>query len=171
LPFPEDATIMLSGFLVAHEVVKPLPIFLNVYAGLLISDFFLYSIGKKYGRMVAEHKRFHKIISPNRLLKLEEKFKKGDIWVILIGRHLLGLRAQIFLVAGVMRMSPLKFIITDAATALLTIAFMGGIGYVGGHSLWVLKNDIKRIEHIGIVVLVILLAGWIVFRYFKSKPR
>jgi membrane protein DedA with SNARE-associated domain len=171
LPFPEDATIILSGFLVAHEVVKPLPIFLSVYAGLLISDVFLYSVGKKYGRMVVEHKRFHKIISPDRLLKLEEKFKKGDIWVILIGRHFLGLRAQIFLVAGVMRMPLLKFIITDAATALLTIAFMGGIGYVGGNSVQILRKDLKRIEHIGIVVLVILLAGWIIFKYLKTMFR
>ena len=171
LPFPEDATIMLSGFLVAHEVVKPLPIFLSVYAGLLISDFFLYSVGKKYGRMVVEHKRFHKIISPDRLLNLEEKFKKGDVWVILIGRHFLGLRAQIFLVAGVMRMPLLKFIITDAATALLTIAFMGGIGYVGGNSVQILRKDLKRIEHIGIVVFVILLAGWIIFKYLKTMFR
>jgi membrane protein DedA with SNARE-associated domain len=42
LPFPEDATIMLSGFLVPHEVVKPLPIFLSVYTGLLFSDFFFF---------------------------------------------------------------------------------------------------------------------------------
>jgi membrane protein DedA with SNARE-associated domain len=168
LPFPEDATIMLSGFLVAHEVVKPLPIFLSVYAGLLFSDFFLYSVGKKYGRMVVEHKRFYKIISPDRLFKLEEKFKKGDVWVILIGRHFLGLRAQIFLVAGVMRMRPLKFIITDAATALLTIAFMGGIGYAGGNSIRILKKDLSRIEHIAIVVLIVLFAGWFFFRYFKK---
>ena len=94
-----------------------------------MSDFFLYLVGKKYGRMVVEHKRFQKIISPDRLSKLEEKFKKRDVWVILIGRHFLGLRAQIFLVAGVMRMPTIKFLVADATTALLTIAFMGGIGY------------------------------------------
>jgi len=171
LPFPEDATIMLSGFLVAHKVISPLPICLSVYTGVLISDFFLYSVGKKYGRMVTEHKRFQKIISPDRLLKLEEKFKKGDVWAILIGRHFLGLRAQIFLAAGVMRMPALKFIVTDAATALLTIAFMGGIGYLGGNSIQILRKDVKRIEHIGIVVFVVLLAGWIIFKHLKTTYR
>ena len=131
LPFPEDATLILSGFLVANEIIKPLPTFLIVYAGLLASDFFLYLVGKKYGRMMVEHKRFRRIISPDRLSKLEEKFKKGDVWVILIGRHFLGLRAQIFLVAGVMRMPGIKFLMADATTALLTIALMGGIGYAG----------------------------------------
>jgi len=171
LPFPEDATLILSGFLVAHGAITPLPTFLTVYAGLLVSDFFLYLVGKKYGRMVVEHKRFQKIISPDRLSKLEEKFKKGDVWVILIGRHFLGLRAQIFLVAGVLRMSTIKFLMADATTALLTIALMGGIGYVGGNSIQILKKDLTRIEHIAIIVLVILFACWIIYVYFKGNKK
>ena len=171
LPFPEDATLILSGFLVAHGAITPLPTFLTVYAGLLASDFSLYLVGKKYGRMVVEHKRFQKIISFDRLSKLEEKFKKGDVWVILIGRHFLGLRAQIFLVAGVMRMPPVKFLVADATTSILTIALMGGIGYVGGNSLQILKKDLTRIEHIVIVVLMILIAGWISLKYFKGNKK
>jgi membrane protein DedA with SNARE-associated domain len=38
---------------------------------------------------------------------------------------------------------------------------MGGIGYAGGNSIQVLQKDVKRIEHIGIVVFALLLAGWI----------
>jgi membrane protein DedA with SNARE-associated domain len=171
LPFPEDATLLLSGFLIANEIIKPLPAFLVVYPGLLLTDFSLYLVGKKYGRMVVEHKRFQKIISPDRLSKLEEKFKKGDVWVILIGRHFLGLRAQIFLVAGVMRMPAIKFLIADATTALLTIALMGGIGYAGGNSIHILRKDLTRIEHIAIVVLMILITGWLVFKYFKGSKK
>ena len=171
LPFPEGATLILSGFLVAHEVINPFPTFLIIYAGLLASDFLLYLVGKKYGRMIVEHKKFRRIISPDRLLKLEEKFKKSDVWVILIGRHFLGLRAQIFLVAGVMRMPAIKFLIADATTALLTIALMGGIGYVGGNSIQILKKDLTRIEHIAIIVLVILFACWIIYVYFKGNKK
>jgi membrane protein DedA with SNARE-associated domain len=68
-------------------------------------------------------------------------------------------------------MSAIKFIITDAASALVTIGLWGGIGYLGGNSIQILKNDIKRIEHIGIVVFAVLLAGWVFYKYFKSKPR
>jgi len=171
LPFPEDTTLILSGFLVAHKAITPLPTFLTVYAGLLVSDFFLYQVGKKYGRMVVEHKKFRRMISLDRLSKLEEKFKKSDIWVILIGRHFLGLRAQIFLVAGVLRMPTIKFLMADAATALLTIALMGGIGYVGGNSVQILKKDLTRIEHVAIVAIMIAIAGWIFFKYFKGTKK
>src|SRR4030066_632030 len=66
-PFPEDATLILGGFLTAHGVIKPLPAFSVLYLGLLITDFSLYLVGKKYGRSVVEHKRFRKIISSDRL--------------------------------------------------------------------------------------------------------
>jgi membrane protein DedA with SNARE-associated domain len=171
LPFPEDATLILSGFLVGQNVISPFQTFLTVYSGLLISDYFLYWAGKKYGRMLVLHKKFQKIISPDQLSKLEEKFQRRGIWVIFIGRHFIGLRAQIFLVAGVMRMPAIKFLTTDATTALLTIAFMGGMGYAGGNSVQILRRDLTRIEHIAIVVLMMLIAGWIVFKYFKGNKK
>jgi membrane protein DedA with SNARE-associated domain len=170
-PFPEDATLILSGFLTAHEVIKPLPAFSVLYLGLLITDFSLYLAGKKYGRSVVEHKRFHKIISSDRLSKLEEKFKKWGGLVVFLGRHVWGLRAQIFLVAGVMKMSAIKFLVADATSALFSIALWGGIGYLGGNSLQVLKKDATRIEHIGVVILVLLLLGGIIFRYFKNYRK
>jgi membrane protein DedA with SNARE-associated domain len=170
-PFPEDATLILSGFLTAHDVIKPLRAFSVVYLGLLITDFSLYVVGKKYGRSIVEHKRFHKIISPDRLSKLEEKFKKWGGLVIFLGRHVWGLRAQIFLVAGVMKMSAIKFLMADGIAAFFTIALWGGIGYLGGNSLQVLKKDVTRIEHIAVVVLVLLLACGIFFWYFKNKGK
>jgi len=171
LPFPEDTTLILSGFLIAHGVIKPVPAFLVIYPGLLMTDFFLYLVGKKYGRMVVEHKRFRRIIASDRLSKLEEKFKRWGIFVVFFGRHLLGVRAQVFLAAGVMRMPAIKFLMADAASAILTVTLMVGIGYLGGNSIEALKKDMTRIEHIAVVLLVILLMSWIVFRYFKSIKK
>jgi membrane protein DedA with SNARE-associated domain len=168
-PFPEDATLILGGFMTAHGVIKPLPAFSVLYLGLLITDFSLYLVGKKYGRSIVEHKRFHKIISLDKLSKLEEKFKKWGGLVVFLGRHVWGLRAQIFLVAGVMKMSGTKFLVADATSALFSIALWSGIGYLGGNSLQVLKKDVARVEHIAVVVLVLLLACGIFFWYFKNK--
>ena len=170
-PFPEDATLLLSGILMANAVIQPLPAFLVVYSGLLITDFFLYSAGRKYGRRLVEYKRFQRILSPDQLSKLEEKFKKWGTTVIFLGRHILGFRAQIFLVAGVMRMSVIKFLMADAISALFTIGLWGAIGYWGGSSIQILKNDIKRIEHVAIVVVIIFLVTGIFFWYFKNRGK
>jgi membrane protein DedA with SNARE-associated domain len=169
LPFPEDATLILSGFLIAQKVTKPLPTVIVVYCGLLLTDFSLYWVGKKYGRKVIEHRRFRRILSAERLLTLEEKFKKWGIYVVFVGRHFLGIRAQIFLAAGVMRMSTLKFIMADAASAILTMTLMVGIGFWGGNSIQILQKDVKRIEHVGILILAILFTGWMIYKYLRIR--
>jgi membrane protein DedA with SNARE-associated domain len=169
LPFPEDGILLLSGFLAAHDAIKPFPVFFVVYSGLLMTDFLLYSVGKKYGRRIVEHKRFQKIITNDRLTKIEGKFKKWGALVVFFGRHLLGLRAQIFLVAGVMRMSWKQFLLVDGASALFTITLWGGLGYVGGNQIQALKRDIIKTEQIVMVILAILIGSILLFRYLKKR--
>ena len=171
LPFPEDTILILSGFFIAQGITQPLPTLLVVYSGLLMTDFSLYLAGRKYGRRVVQHKIFQRIISPDRLSKLEEKFERWGILVVFFGRHLLGVRAQVFLSAGVMRMPAIKFLMADAASAILTVTLMVGIGYLGGNSIEVLKKDMTRIEHVAVVLLILLIMSWIVLRYFKSIKK
>lgn len=170
-PFPEDTTLILCGFLIFNDVVKPLHAGLVVYSGVLLSDLFLYFVGRKYGRMIVTHKRFQKIISPEKLSLLEEKFNKRGVLLLLFGRHFVGLRAQILLTAGVMRMSSIKFLTIDAVSASLTIAFMVGAGYMGGNSLQIILKDVTRVEHVAIFLAVTFLALYLLFRYLTSGRK
>jgi len=170
LPFPEDGVLLLSGFLIAHGTIKLFPTFLAVFPILIVTDFFIFTVGRRYGRMLVRHKRFGRLISPEKLLKLEEKFRRRGAWVVLFGRHILGLRTPIFLAAGVTRMSVTKFLIVDAATAFLTIAlFWGGIGILGDDRIGRLTNEAAKIGHLAMVVFLILLAGWIGYWYWKRR--
>ncbi len=65
-------------------------------------------------------------------------------------------------------MSPLKFLAADAFSSLFTMALMIGAGYMGGNSLEIIKRDITKIEHIGILLAVMIFAVYLLFRYFKS---
>jgi membrane protein DedA with SNARE-associated domain len=171
LPFPEDAVLILAGFLVANRTIKLIPAFLAIYSGLLLTDFILFSFGNRYGRKLVENKRFQKILTAGRLAKLEEKFERWGILVIFFGRHLLGLRAQIFLAAGVMRMSWKKFLISDAVSALVTITLWCGLGYLGGQSIQTLRKNIKGIELIVTVIVLISIGIMMVIKYLKSKGK
>jgi membrane protein DedA with SNARE-associated domain len=168
-PFPEDTTLILCGFLISQDVIKILPALVVIFSGLMITDFSLYLVGRKYGRMVIAHKRFRKILSAERLSKIEDIFKKKGVFVILVGRHFLGLRAQIFLTAGVMKMAPLKFLLADVFSSIVTVTIMVGAGYIGGNSLEIVKKDIGRIEHVIILVSVIILAVYLLVSYLKSR--
>ncbi len=169
LPFPEDATLIMCGLLISTQVVWPIPALLTVYAGLLLADLLLHFIGRKYGRQIVTHRRFRKWISPERLSFLEKKFNQRGILLILFGRHLAGLRAQIFLVSGILRMPALKFLLTDAVSSLFTMALMIGAGYWGGNGVKLLKRGIVRIEHIVILVIIFSITIYSLYRYMKPK--
>jgi membrane protein DedA with SNARE-associated domain len=167
-PFPEGVTLIGGGFLISTSVVQPIPALFIAYSGVLIGDILAYSLGRKYGRMIVANKMFRRIISPERLSMLEDRFNKWGILFVLIGGRLIG---EIFLVAGIMRMPLLKFLTVDAISSLFTIAIWVGIGYTGGYSLQVIKKDITRVEHIAILLIIILIVIWLLFRYFKSRQN
>lgn len=171
LPFPEDTTLILCGFLIFTNVVKPLPALLVVYAGVLLTDLLLYGVGRKYGPIIVTHKRFHKMISMEKLTLLEEKFSRWGILVILFGRHLVGIRAQILLVAGVIRMPFLTFLASDACSASITIAFMVGAGYIGGNSYTIITTDTSRIGHVVVFLIVTCTALYFFLRHIKSARK
>lgn len=66
-------------------------------------------------------------------------------------------------------MSTLRFIMADAASAIFTITLMVGIGFLGGNSIEILQKDLKRIEHIGILILAIFFTGWMIYKQFKNR--
>jgi membrane protein DedA with SNARE-associated domain len=66
-------------------------------------------------------------------VKTEKKYTGERAMGVLFGRHILGLRAQILLMARVMRMSVTKFLIADPHTAVLTLTvalFWAGIVFL-----------------------------------------
>ncbi len=166
-PFPEDATLILCGVLIATGVVKPLAGLIASYAGLISMDLFLFHIGKKYGTKVTSAKRFSKILTQERLLKLEQKFSRWGIFFLVIGRQLVGLRAQIFLACGTLRMPSFKFLAADMASALITMAIMVGIGYAGGNSINSLSRNIHRIGDAAVVLVVVSIFFFFFYKYVK----
>jgi membrane protein DedA with SNARE-associated domain len=170
-PFPEDSILILNGFLVARCVVDPLAASLVVYTGLLMTDYSLYWVGRTYGRDVIEITRFRKIMTPERLSRLEVKFQRWGGLVVFFGRLLLGVRAQIFLTAGVLRISRIEFLIFDGLSAAIMVVFWGAVGFYGDHGIHVVEAKVRRIEHVVMMILVLIIAAAVMYAYVKSKRK
>ena len=170
-PFPEDAILILCGFLIASGVVKPAPALIVVASGMLMTDYFLYYVGRKYGRKVVAHRRFRKIISARREVRLEKIFRRWGVLAILLGRHLVGLRSQIFLVAGILRMPRARFVLADAASSIVTMTIMVGAGYWGGSTLDLIKKDMKEAQYALLILIAIIAVALLIWRIAVGKLR
>jgi membrane protein DedA with SNARE-associated domain len=168
-PFPEDAVLILCGFMIHNDTLQPVLALLVVSFGMITTDYFLYHIGRKYGRKVVTHKRFRRIISGRRLARLKKTFDKWGVLVIFLGRHLVGLRSQIFLTAGVLRMPRLKFVLADAFSSLFTMAIMVGAGYWGGNTLEMIKKNMEEAIYALIVLILIAVLAILIWRLAVSR--
>ncbi len=163
-PFPEDAILILCGFLISSGAVQPVPALLVVGLGMLLTDFSLYHFGRKYGRKVVFHKRFHKIISARRIVRLEKIFHKWGPLVIFLGRHLVGLRSQIFLVAGILKMPRTKFVLADAVSSVITLSIMVGAGYWGASTIELIKKDMEEARYALLGLFGFIVLGLVIWR-------
>jgi membrane protein DedA with SNARE-associated domain len=169
LPFPEDMTLLLCGFLISRHAADPVSALVCVYLGLLLSDFIIYSLGRKYGRKIVTHRRFRRILPPERLEKMSRMFEKRGRLVILLGRHFAGLRAQIFLTAGISDMPARRFLVSDAAAALVTLGLLGGLGYTGGQQ-WHAVRAVMSGVGLGAFVLVgLLTTGFLAVGFLRRR--
>ncbi|MEJ2684500.1 MAG: DedA family protein [Candidatus Sulfobium sp.] len=168
-PFPEDAILLTCGFLIARGSAVPALTLISVYCGLLLTDFILYSVGRKYGRMVITHRKFSRILSREKLSRMERAFTGKGVLVILLGRQILGIRSQVLLSAGVMKMPSRRFLLSDAVSAMITLTLIAGAGYLGGHNLEALRRHISRISFAALIFLTVLFVIYFVFRYLRSR--
>ncbi|MEN6615318.1 MAG: DedA family protein [Syntrophorhabdus sp.] len=170
-PFPEDGVIIIAGVLIAQQVINFIPAIAIIYPSVLLADFILYSIGRRYGKAVLRHKRFSKIISEITYNKFEVQFNRWGSLMIVAGRHLAGLRAPIFLASGMVGVSRLKFVLVDSVSAIFSVSIMLGIGYFGGSSLAKLSKRIAHADHLIILIITACITVLIIISFFRHRRK
>lgn len=134
-PLPEEVTLVSVGvlaFMGANPEHFPPPYpgapVVNVHTAALIaffavvlSDFLIYAIGRRFGRKILYHPRVNKMFSENMIRKVEEWTHKYGAYACGIFRFTPGLRFPGHLICGVMKFPVWKFLLIDGAAALISV--------------------------------------------------
>ena len=139
-PFPGDSFIAAAGGLIAVSRLDFLVTFLIVIAGGISSVMLLYFFGKNYGRDYFMRKDF-KYFSADDILKMEQKFSKWGVLILIVSRFVVGLRAVLAIVAGIGRYRALKMLIFSVVSYIL---FTSLVMYIAIK----LVENFERIEYL-----------------------
>lgn len=170
-PVPEDTVLIAAGYLAYSEVISlkiTLPL---AYIGVLSGDLLLYYFGQKYGQKIIEHPKFLKIIPVERVDKIRRGFKRWGSWMVFFARFLVGFRSPTFLLSGVMHMPFRRFIVFDCLGALISVPIFVGLGYIFGAHVEALRHDIGLIKHWVVAVVIVLIAIFFMWRWFRSRKE
>jgi len=170
VPLPEEAVIIAGGVLAHEEVVRwgfALPVCL---IGVLSGDIVLYWVGHHWGLQVLAWRPVRHVLTPERAQTLIEAYRRHGVKIVFAARHVIGLRAPSFLMAGTVRIPFWKFFAIDAGSALVGVSFSFGVAYFLTDHLKEILTNVHRVERwIAVIVLAAGVAALVVIVRRKSR--
>jgi membrane protein DedA with SNARE-associated domain len=159
VPIPEEMPIIAAAVLSHEGVVRSwlaLPVCL---LGVLSGDMVLYGVGRHWGKQVLDRPWVRLILSPARQQWLQAAYRRHALKTVVTARHVVGLRAAAFLIAGSARVPFWKFVVADAGAALVGVPLMFGLAYFFTDQIEAIMVDVRRAERwLGLAGLVALAA-------------
>jgi membrane protein DedA with SNARE-associated domain len=156
IPIPEDLTLITAGYLAYLENISLLGAIIVGFIGVLSGDFLLFTLGRVFGRHIFELPMIRFFITPQRINYAQAKLKKNVRKICFTARFVAGLRAPIFLSAGMLGVKPMIFISLDAAAALISVPTLTYVGYYFGDEIEIGLSYIRRAEHYLIIALAVI---------------
>lgn len=169
-PISEDLLIIFSAVLASTVVPENwLKLFLAVFLGAFLSDWIPYWIGRKWGVHIWKLKWFSRLVKPEKFLKVKESYLRFGSLTLFLGRFIpFGVRNCLFAVAGMSKMSFVKFLVVDGLACFASNTTLFFLSYFCGKNYEVLLDQLRWVN-LGIFLL--FLVALITFFCYKKLLR
>jgi membrane protein DedA with SNARE-associated domain len=168
-PMPEELPIVIGGALAGSGnatwwIMLPVCI-----VGVIIGDTCLYFIGRWWGPRLLQKKWVQKrLLPPERVQKIEKNFQDYGVRILLFARLTPGIRAPIFLTAGVTRLPLGRFVLADGIYAVPGVSLLFFLGYwFTDRMVAIVQQDVEKFKSIIILVVLLAIAGYVLYRFLR----
>ncbi|NIM08980.1 MAG: hypothetical protein GTO53_07495 [Planctomycetales bacterium] len=168
LPVPEEIPIVAAGYLSSGE--EP---FLNFYAafasclaGALLGDMLIYAIGRYLGTgFLHRHPHLSHLLHEEREKQMEAWIHRHGLKVFFVARFMVGIRAPIYLAAGMLRVPFRRFLLVDSFAATVVVGLVFWLSYTFGPTIGGLVRQSQiAVTGVGLVLAGVLLLAYLIYR-------
>jgi membrane protein DedA with SNARE-associated domain len=171
VPIPEDIMLLAAGVLVHRGEVSYVGALGACAFGVIVGDTTIFLIARRLGPAALQKRPLKWLITPARHARIEELFARHGNVIVFMGRHMAGLRAPIFAMAGIHQMKLRQFWLWDGLGLCVSAPVVIGIGYLLADKLSEAKAYMKNFEMVVLGLLVVGGIGFFVWRKLRrSKP-
>jgi membrane protein DedA with SNARE-associated domain len=129
------------------------PIFGATFAGVIISDYFPYLLGKYIRKGTIKAKFLTRLFSPKKIVKIHRYMEKYGILTFIVGRFIpFGVRNTMFMTAGLFGLRPRRFALYDTIAAAISVCSLFFLAYHFGEAVG------KPFQAVGIALFVLFLS-------------
>lgn len=168
VPIPEDVPLIASG-IVLHEHPAAATWFGTILVAMtciLSGDMFLYTLGRRWGRTVFNHRSVSWLITRERMEWADRHFHRYGGWMVFFGRMVAGVRAVMCITAGVTRFPFHRFLLADFGGALVSVPTFIALGYAFAGALPTLRRYLLGAQGALLIIAVVVAA---ILIYVKRK--
>jgi membrane protein DedA with SNARE-associated domain len=168
VPIPEELPVITAGIMVGHGLhwYIMLP---TVMAGVVIGDSVLYGLGRLWGRRLLDIGFIRRRVPLEKQAQIEKNFAERGIWVLLGARMLPGVRAPMFIVAGMLRVPLGRFVLADAVYAVPLVSLLFWLAYFLSDQVLDIYNKVLAYRPIIISHLLAAVIGALLYKYAFAR--
>lgn len=152
VPIPEDIVLISGGVLLQREVTGLWQTAITLTAGVIIGDLAIFLTGRKLGPAAYRLPWFARLLPPHRRERLERLFDRYGGLMVFMARHVVGLRAPMFALAGLHGMRIGTFLFFDLLAFAISGPFFVWLGYFFSERLEVLLQGVADAKLIVLAV-------------------
>ncbi len=171
VPIPEDITLVAGGVICGLAATMDVHLMVTIaLLGVIIGDGTMFMLGKLLGPRVKKVPLLKNVFTEKRYKQMQEKVHKYGNRILFVARFLPGLRAPIFMTAGISRrVSYWKFLVMDGGAALISVPLWVYAGYYFAHDLDDLLHWVRQSETFILSILAFILLVWIIISVAKKN--
>jgi len=168
-PMPEELPIVVGGGLASRPGIEWWLMLPVCIVGVVIGDGLLYGIGRLWGPRLLEVNWVKRhLLPPERREKVERNFHEHGIKILLFARLTPGIRGTIFFTAGLTRLPLARFLVADGIYAVPGVSILFTLGYFfTEHMVNLINRDVEKIKSIVILVVILGVAGYFLYRFLR----
>lgn len=164
VPIPEDIMLVAAGVLVARGEATFIEALIVCFLGVFIGDTSIFLLARRFGARLLDMRPFRWVFTETRKVRTLELFQKYGHVIVFMGRHMAGLRAPIFAMAGINGVKLRTFWLYDGLGLLVSAPAMIGLGYFFAKNLDRITYWLQRIEVIIPLAIVLLVGAYLLVK-------
>ncbi|MFH4354691.1 MAG: DedA family protein [Neisseriaceae bacterium] len=170
LPIPEDITLIAGGIISGLGEASLSLMILVGMLGVLLGDLVMFALGKTFGHKLLDARWLRRVITAETYRELQEKFSWYGSWAVFLFRFVPGLRAPMFLTAGLsQKISYVKFIMLDGMAALISVPLWVWAGHYFAKNKAQLLQLASRFKLVTFLLILVIVAVFLAVRFYRRK--
>src|SRR5690242_14480000 len=164
IPISSEITFGFAGVLAYQGHINLASVIIIGSLAELAGSYASYFVGRLGGRPLVHRLGRYVLVTESDVARAERFLEGRGAWAIVVGRMLPFVRAFISIVAGLVRVPPIRFGVLSLIGTLAYATALASIGYELGSTWESVNKGLTYVGYILFVLIVIAIVGFVLYR-------